>query len=63
MKYLYIVAGEKAVQSDRVPTADDMLNLVEGYLQVIRFENGVFEEMTPIDVEDVHNWTEIEEVF
>ncbi len=63
MKYLYIVAGEKSVQSDRVPTSVDMENIVEGYLQVIRFENGVFQEMTPIDVEDTDNWTKIEEVF
>lgn len=63
MKYLYVVAGEKPVQSDRVPTSVDMENIVEGYLQVIRSEYGVFQELTPIDVEDIGNWTKIEEVF
>ena len=36
---------------------EDIINVVEGYLAVIKFENGKFYELTPIDEEDVDNWT------
>lgn len=58
MKYLYIVEGLPH-QRDDSPTPADIANCFEGYVQIIRFENGVFEEMTPIDETDTNNWTEV----
>lgn len=40
--------------------ADDMLNCVEGYLDIFKFENGKFYTLTPCDIEDTNNWTEVE---
>lgn len=61
MKYLYVL-DDGFQQRDGPPTPVDITDCVEGYIQIIRFENGVFEEMTPIDETDRNNWTEIESI-
>jgi hypothetical protein len=60
MRYMYVVAGEEPVQSDLPPKAAEIEAVIDGLLEIYRYENGEFQELTPIDGEDADNWSIVE---
>lgn len=47
MKYLRIYENGDLSQSNKGPTGDDIEAVGEGILNVVRIENGIFEELQP----------------
>lgn len=59
--YLYLWMEDCDTVQDAVgPDSDDAELCIEGSLAIYRFANGRFEYFTPIDTDDLDNWTEVE---
>lgn len=58
MNYLIIEEDASVTQTD-VISDDNMDDCVPGFIRIIRVNNGVFQELTPIDPSDTNNWTDV----